>query len=285
MGLILREKCLGTRRPYKLLVAAETPVPTQVPTDFFHFKEDILGHYCIDEKSIFNQRVKSYVFILFFKINLSWDCTAHRNFFKFLEHIFRYWSMSTLILKIFFVHEILTIVQDYFRIFIILYYWQTDDMETLGTVFLRVLLSQYILFLAFNYITLRKRDDLRSPLHIIILFPFYRLLLLVFRLLSLFHNLFEYFPKFSTPDPNSESLKPPFLLSFFSSLNDIEDIASAWDELTIDQWILESKSMYSNNRSRSAPFSQVLPTYRAQSIGPPKHSVNYDDILIRNLPL
>ncbi|KAL0211801.1 hypothetical protein RCL1_005427 [Eukaryota sp. TZLM3-RCL] len=256
MGLITREKLMTSDQPYRLLVSGHTPIPTDVPLDFFHPKEDFLGHYCVEDKSIFNQRVRS------------WDCCAHRSLFKFIQHILRYWNSSTLLLKLFYIHEVLTIVQDYFRVLIIVYYVHTNDLGSLASVFLRVLLAQYILFFAFNYFTLRKNPELQSPFLIVLLFPFYRLLLLVFRILALFYNLFEYLPKNATPDPNCESLKPPYNKNIYSQLQNPRSIANAWCVETIEKWM-------ENNIGNPLPAEviqmhpNILPVmYHNQAMGP-----------------
>ncbi|KAL0223194.1 hypothetical protein P9112_002584 [Eukaryota sp. TZLM1-RC] len=203
MGFILRERCV-TGKMKRLICLAATPALTQAPEDLFHLGEDLFGDHCIDEKSLFNQRVKS------------WDACAHRFFFKYLEHFVRYWNINTIILKPFYLYEMLTILRDYFHLLIILYFFLMADLAALGLIYFRVILLQYIVFFAFNYVKLRRRKDLQSPLIIVLLFPFYRLLLSLFRVFALFYNLFEYLPKKRMPSSEDPNLKVPYYHNYLS---------------------------------------------------------------------
>ncbi|KAL0216487.1 hypothetical protein P9112_008671 [Eukaryota sp. TZLM1-RC] len=212
MGFLTRQLMPGK----KLITFAATPALTQVPTDLFHLGEDLFGDHAVDDKSLFNQRVKS------------WDVCAHRFFFKYLEHFIRFWNSDTLILKPFYLYEMITIIRDYFHVLIIAYFVIMDDIYPLGLIYIRVLLIQYIIFFTFNYIKLRRRKDLQSPLIVVILFPFYRLVLSFFRIFALFHNLFEYLPKKRMPSSEDPNLKVPYLHKFISKLNEPEDWQRIW---------------------------------------------------------
>ncbi|KAL0227455.1 hypothetical protein RCL1_003599 [Eukaryota sp. TZLM3-RCL] len=210
-----------------LTAFGNTPVLTSVPEDLCHPGEDFLGDHSINEKSLLAQRIKS------------WDCTAHRFFFKYLKHFFLYWNTKTILLKLYYLHEILTIIQDYLRILVIVYFVYLRDLSTLGLIAFRVLEIQYILFLVFNYWTLRRRRDLRAPLIIILIFPLYRLLLLIFRVVAMFYNLFEYLPRsrnFSrlVEDP---SRLPPYHPVLHSLIQKPRDWHRVWNpnEFEVDE--------------------------------------------------
>ncbi|KAL0211401.1 hypothetical protein P9112_009699 [Eukaryota sp. TZLM1-RC] len=203
MGFILREKSINGRMK-RLICLAATPALTQAPEDLFHLGEDLFGDHCVDEKSLFNQRVKS------------WDACAHRFFFKYLEHLVRYWNVNTIILKPFYIYEIITIIRDYFHFLIILYFVMHDDVNSLFLIYFRVLLLQYIVFFAFNYVKLRRRKDLQSPLVVVLLAPLYRLVLSLFRVFALFYNLFEYLPKKRMPSDEDPNLKVPYFHNYLS---------------------------------------------------------------------
>ncbi|KAL0232896.1 hypothetical protein GEMRC1_011643 [Eukaryota sp. GEM-RC1] len=123
MGLILREMTMEGNGMKSLVTIGNTPVLTSVPEDLCHPGEDFLGDVSIDEKSLLAQRIKS------------WDVTAHRFLFKYLKHLFFYWNPSTLLLKLYYLHEILTIVQDYLRILVIIYFVYLNDLASLGITF------------------------------------------------------------------------------------------------------------------------------------------------------
>ncbi|KAL0221418.1 hypothetical protein RCL1_001272 [Eukaryota sp. TZLM3-RCL] len=64
MGFILRERQINGKY-LRLTCFASTPALTQVPQELFHPFEDFFGDHVVDEKSLFTQRVKSYVFLVF----------------------------------------------------------------------------------------------------------------------------------------------------------------------------------------------------------------------------
>ncbi|KAL0219039.1 hypothetical protein P9112_004692 [Eukaryota sp. TZLM1-RC] len=200
MGLILREMTKEKGDMQMLLAYGNTPVLTSVPEDLCHPGEDLFNDVSIDEKSLLAQRIKS------------WDVTAHRFLFKYLQHLLFYWSKKTIVLKFYYLHEILTIIQDYLRILVMIYFVYLNDVPSLIVIAARVVLIQYCLFFIFNFWTLRRRRDLRAPLLVIIIFPLYRLLLLAFRVVALFYNLFEYVPRSKNFDRlvDDPSRLPPY---------------------------------------------------------------------------
>ncbi|KAL0250856.1 hypothetical protein GEMRC1_000070 [Eukaryota sp. GEM-RC1] len=130
MGFLTRE----LMPEMKLITFAATPALTQVPADLIHVSQDLFGDESLGDKSLFNQRVKS------------WDACAHRFFFKYLEHLLRFWSINALILKPFYMYELVTIIRDYFHLLIISYFIIMKDGYLLGLIYIRVLLIQYIIF-------------------------------------------------------------------------------------------------------------------------------------------
>ncbi|KAL0252036.1 hypothetical protein GEMRC1_001248 [Eukaryota sp. GEM-RC1] len=212
MGFLTRELMPNK----KLITFAATPALTQVPADLIRVSQDLFGDESLGDKSLFNQRVKS------------WDACAHRFFFKYLEHLLRFWSLNTLILKPFYMYELVTIIRDYFHLLIISYFIIMKDGYLLGLIYIRVLLIQYVIFFIFNYVKLRRRKDLQAPLLIVFLFPFYRLLLSFFRIFALFHNLFEYVPKKRMPTSEDPNLKVPYLHDFLSKLQYPEQWQKVW---------------------------------------------------------
>ncbi|KAL0246574.1 hypothetical protein GEMRC1_007786 [Eukaryota sp. GEM-RC1] len=214
IGFLLREKFAN---PPRLITLSATPALTSPPTDIFHAGEDFFGDHVVDDKSLFAQRVKS------------WDACAHRFFFKYCEHILRFWSSDTFILKFFYLYEVATIIRDYFHILIILYFIMLQDYALLGLVYYRVILIQNVFIFTFNYIKLRRRKDLQSPFIVVLLFPFYRLMLLMFRVFAMLYNLFEYLPKKRMPTAEDPHLKVPYFHNYLSLLSHPEMWQKVWD--------------------------------------------------------
>ncbi|KAL0204920.1 hypothetical protein P9112_000227 [Eukaryota sp. TZLM1-RC] len=215
MGFILREHPInGTTK--RLITLIDNPVLTQVPQDLIHLREDLFGQHVTGEKSLFAQRVKS------------WDVCAHRFFFKFVKHLLRYWDKKTLILKPFYANEIWTIFQDYLRIYIVVYYLRLGDGLNLLYILLRVIIIQWIMFFVFNFVKLRYRRDLRSPWIVVFLFPFYRLLLLTFRICAIL-QLFKHLSDKGRQTAHDHQTRAPFLSSYFELIKHPVDLQKVWD--------------------------------------------------------
>ncbi|KAL0237071.1 hypothetical protein PCE1_000468 [Barthelona sp. PCE] len=183
MGLILREMAAETGKKQLILrTFANQPVYTNVPQELFRFKEDFFGAKAYGDKSLCTQRVKS------------WDVTAHRSIFVFLKHILLFWNSHTLLLKLYYMYEVLTVIQDLLRFFLVFYYIYLDDAMTLSVLLIRVLEIQIILLILFNFLKLKHRPELKAPGFVLILFPVYRVILLVFRFLAFLYNLWRYLP-------------------------------------------------------------------------------------------
>ncbi|KAF4654160.1 hypothetical protein FOZ61_008430 [Perkinsus olseni] len=163
MGLSL----LRRRDDSKIISAPQTIVPTYAPDTW---------------SMLYRQRVKS------------WDVTSHKKTFTYLYEILtpRGWfHLASWVLKPYFIQEFLTIILDWLRAFLlgglIIRDWITFVIMLL--VFTALL---YIMVLVFYFIVLRDRKDIRPSVMTVILFPWYRLSSLLFRLGALCQNLLIY---------------------------------------------------------------------------------------------
>ena len=248
MGLILHKNYRDLRDgPHKIKVIASECVETNVPVSPYYWNPPP------GQKSLFTQRVRS------------WDACAHRFFTAFVEFTLLTlpWPRHTLMLHVFVITEIMTIIQDWLRLYVIFYYAYLAPLQLLG-MSLRVLAVQYITFLFFNYFRLANRRDLRQPLWVVITFPAYQLYLVVLRLCSMLYSATMYTatvpnkPKIKYRLDNNEA--PPFL-------SGMEEFVGDWSAI----WDLD-------NLDKLAETDQPVPTEAATTASLPiGTAVQFDD--------
>ena len=163
MGLSL----LRLRDDSRIISCPQTIVPTYAP--------DTWG-------MLFRQRVKS------------WELTSHKKTFTYLFELLHpasFCHAASLVLKPYFLQELLTITLDWLRMFLLAGLLLRDWLGLLlmTGIFTAILYFQVIIL---QFIYLRQRPDLRSSLGTILTFPFYRLGGLLFRLCALIHNILVY---------------------------------------------------------------------------------------------
>ncbi|KAF4675085.1 hypothetical protein FOL47_008260 [Perkinsus chesapeaki] len=163
MGLCL----LHRRDDSRIISCAQSVVPTYAPDSF---------------PMLFRQRVKS------------WELTSHRKTFTYIKEVLSpasFCHAASLILKPYFLQEVLTILLDWLRTFLLTGLLLRDwvGLLLMTSVFTCLL---YIQIIIFQLVVLRQRKELRSSLLTIILFPWYRLMGLMFRLCALCQNLLVY---------------------------------------------------------------------------------------------
>ena len=163
MGLALLRK----RDNSRIISCPQTIVPTYCPSSW---------------GVLFRQRVKS------------WELTSHKKTFTYLVELLSpesFIHISSLVLKPYFLQELLAIILDWLRIYLLLGLVCRDWLAlTLMTVcFMSVLYLQMALF---QYVYLRRRRDLRASFKAALLFPFYKLTSLVFRICALCQNILVY---------------------------------------------------------------------------------------------
>eukprot|EP00792_Barthelona_sp_PAP020_P007806 TRINITY_DN3171_c0_g1_i1.p1 TRINITY_DN3171_c0_g1~~TRINITY_DN3171_c0_g1_i1.p1 ORF type:complete len:2913 (-),score=712.44 TRINITY_DN3171_c0_g1_i1:125-8794(-) len=175
MGVILQ----SLNRNYRMATVGTVCVPTTVP-DHAICKR-LLNCNCPQGFSLLRQRVRS------------WDPTAHRFIPTFLYLLLFHWQRNTLILKPFILYELWTSIMDWIRIIVISYLVWVSPLTFLWGAF--SVYGVYIMNLClFNYWVLRHRTDLKLPFYIILMFPLYRYMILLFRMTALLYNLIYYTP-------------------------------------------------------------------------------------------
>ena len=163
MGLCL----LKQRDKSKIISASQTLVPTYAPETF---------------GMLFRQRVKS------------WELTSHRKSLTYLGEFLNprsFCHIPSLVLKPYFLQEIITITLDWLRIYLLcgLLFRDWSALLVMTSFFMALMYAQVALL---TLLVLRFRQDLRSSLMTLVFFPFYRLLGLIFRICALCHNLLVY---------------------------------------------------------------------------------------------
>lgn len=162
MGLLLHRMKMN----YAIMASAGAVVPTFAP-------EILL--------ILFRQRVKS------------WDLCAQRKFLTFVREFVLGWcgGTKTWLLKPFMFQEVLNIILDWMRLFLLIGLCQRDPISLLTCfyVFFGILYFEIALF---NYGVLRTRTDLAVHWKTLLMFPFYRTLCLIFRLYAVMENAINY---------------------------------------------------------------------------------------------
>jgi hypothetical protein len=191
---------------------ANSSIPTRTPSHFicFPFQTQLATHSgfgtvarllispfkCTEwgcrhaEKSLFVQRVRS------------WDAAVHRMFFQLLGLLVFHWERPVLGLKVFLLHDCLSIVQDYLR-FPLLVYIALLASSGLQVTFLWMLSITYLfrtlLHVLLDLWTFRKRSDLQNGVFYAVIFPVYGVLLILLRTMGMIYNLFVFVPLWSSP--------------------------------------------------------------------------------------
>ena len=159
MGIAL----LQMRSSSRMITCPQTLVPSDCPASF---------------ASLFHQRVTA------------WYAQEHRQIFSTLTEVLSIRSMrhkSSVALKPWFIRNVIFCVVDLLRPFVI------ASLAVASPIALIVLLviAVSILYLqvgVFQLVYLRKRPDLRSSLTVLLIYPFYRIFLLLLRLCALLHS-------------------------------------------------------------------------------------------------
>eukprot|EP00698_Gefionella_okellyi_P023552 TRINITY_DN8082_c0_g2_i1.p1 TRINITY_DN8082_c0_g2~~TRINITY_DN8082_c0_g2_i1.p1 ORF type:complete len:2139 (-),score=460.70 TRINITY_DN8082_c0_g2_i1:3587-10003(-) len=128
----------------------------------------------------------------------SWDPTAHRFVFEYIELLLLYWSRYAIILKPFLVYELWTIIQDYLRWPLFVWILIRSPIAMMRGLSITVAV-QYFLLCVFDYYVFRYRPDQRIPLRVIALFPLYRFLALWLRFAAVIYNFLFYLPFVRNP--------------------------------------------------------------------------------------
>ncbi|KAL0211601.1 hypothetical protein RCL1_005227 [Eukaryota sp. TZLM3-RCL] len=185
LGLILHE----LNKNFRIATVGRVSVCTEVPDHFICRK--LLSCDCPSGASLVKQRLKS------------WDVTGHRFIFRLFALFSFYWKKRTVILKPFLLFEMWTVLMDWIRVFLLYFIISRNPANFfVGMGLVHVIYTAFLV--VFNYWTLRDRADLRSPLTVILLFPFYRYFLLGFRGIALLVNLLWYTPFNRNKPPISE---------------------------------------------------------------------------------
>ena len=163
MGLSL----LRLRDDSRIISCPQTIVPTYAPDNW---------------PMLFRQRVKS------------WELTSHKKTFTYLFEFLNPFSLChapSLVLKPYFLQELLTIVLDWLRVFLLTGLLLRDwvGLLLMTGVFTTILYIQVVIL---QFVYLRQRKDLRSSFFTVLAFPVYRLGGLLFRLCALCHNILVY---------------------------------------------------------------------------------------------
>ena len=158
---------LQLRDSSRIISCPQAIVPTYAPTSW---------------RMLFRQRVKS------------WEVTSHKKTFSFLFELINpisFFHLPSVALKPYFLQELLAIILDWLRIFLLISLAFRDWLAlALMTAIFTALM--YIQVLVFQYVYLRRRKDLRVSVGGIIMFPFYRLSSLLFRVCALCQNILVY---------------------------------------------------------------------------------------------
>jgi len=161
MGLLLHRESQGK----KIVTSGAHAVETYAPDDFL---------------TLFRQRVKS------------WDLAAHRKFFSIFGFLTCFWSNQHWILKPFMFGEVVAVLQDWLRMYMVLIIIVVDPKAMLAIMSFFILLALLQLCL-FNFVVMRRRPDLRFTFCTIICFPFYKMVTtLLFRQYALMENVIKY---------------------------------------------------------------------------------------------
>ena len=161
MGLLLHRQGQGK----KIATSGAHAVETYAPDDFL---------------TLFRQRVKS------------WDLAAHRKFFSILQFLTCFWSNQHWILKPFMFGEVVAVLQDWIRMYMVCIIIVVDPRAMLAIMSFFIVLALLQLLL-FNVVVMRRRPDLKFDLCTVLCFPFYKMVTtLLFRQYAMMENAMKY---------------------------------------------------------------------------------------------
>ena len=254
MGILLHIQ----NKNYKIITNAVTPAYTQPPTNWFYESK-------IGEKSLARQRI------------FSWDITTHRYIFQYLKLLLFYWNRNILILKPFLIDEVLTIIEDYLRVVSIIYLSIARPAVFIQLI-MGMILFQYCIVLIFDFVILHHRPSLRTRPLVLFLFPFYRILLLLFRFIALVLNLLLYTPWIKNTKTirtrNIRDTLPPKI-----PLNHLKFRRDIWSKLWVTENTSENGLMPPSTQPSTMNFSDVNNSTNPQSLNlrntPKKHSCRW----------
>ncbi|PRP82866.1 hypothetical protein PROFUN_04729 [Planoprotostelium fungivorum] len=178
MGLILQK--LGLE--YRIDTCGNVNVPTTVPDHVFcPTRPWSLYCKCGKDGNLLGQRVRS------------WDVSSHRFIGKFINIILFHWNRTTISIKPFLLYELWSIFQDWVRVplSVTLFFANPVGFIQVTLIFIAIAVGLNTIF---NFWVLRRRPDQQHPPIIFLLFPFYKLLTMVFRFLALIYNMLYYTP-------------------------------------------------------------------------------------------
>jgi hypothetical protein len=133
-------------------------------------------------RMLFRQRVKS------------WEVTSHKKTFTFLLELINpisWFHIKSVALKPYFMQELLSIILDWLRVFLLISL-AFRDYTALALMTALFSLIMYVQVIVFQFVYLRRRKDLRVKVLGVIMFPLYRLSSLLFRVCALMHNILVY---------------------------------------------------------------------------------------------
>jgi len=124
----------------------------------------------------------------------SWDMAAHHFLLDFFQILFFNWERNSLILKPFMFLEIWTQFQDWLRIiFIVTMFKSSGSYGALVAIGVLLALQLTLVFI-FDRIIIAHRPLLQVRAYILLLYPVYNVITLIFRFGGLLINVFLYTP-------------------------------------------------------------------------------------------
>ena len=124
----------------------------------------------------------------------SWELTSHKKTFTYIVELLSpasFTHSASLVLKPYFLQELLAIILDWLRIYLLLGLAFRDwiTLAIMTVCFMSILYLQVALF---QYVFLRQRPDLRAGFRAALVFPVYKLSSLLFRICALCQNILVY---------------------------------------------------------------------------------------------
>lgn len=191
MGVLLQKHMPHKKLKYNV----NTLIPTFVPSDLL---------------TLTRQRIKS------------WDLCNQRKFFTFCSLFF---SLKNFYLKPFYILEIVNIIFDWTRPFMIIVGGVFYPLYTILSFISYILLTFVMLFL-FSVVGCYNRPEFKPTIRSMIIFPFYKIYLGLLRFIALMHNAVWYAPFFPAGNPISKKEilpVPPYPLPNWQTIYFVEE--------------------------------------------------------------
>jgi len=136
--------------------------------------------------------------LLFKQRTKSWDLATHRKFVSILRELLFRWKDQFLFLKLFHLNEVIAVLQDWLRLYLLILLLLTNPVALAGITcfFMAIAYSQLIFF---RFVVLRNRQDLKDKLGPVSLlaFPIYKTVsTFLFRQYAMMENAFYYSTNF-----------------------------------------------------------------------------------------